>query len=167
MADAGKDGGDERGVQLTELLNETRILLPGTEVFLGFLTTLPFTSHFAELDGPRRVVYMCTFFSTLLSFVLFVLPAAYHRICRPIEHKERFKTFANRFLVAGLVPMSISMVLACYLVTYEVLNGFALYISGVFALLILTIWWVIPLTRAHDRERTSMEPPSRRFATRS
>lgn len=150
-----------RGGTLTNLLNETRILLPGTEVFLGFLATLPFSHHFRDLDATRRIVYMCTFASTLLSLVLFVAPAAYHRIARPIRHKERFKVFANRFLVAGLVPMSISMILASYLVAYVVVDGAALYVSGFFAALILVVWWIVPFVRAHDRARPDEERSAR------
>ncbi len=150
----------DRNAGLSELLNETKILLPGTEVFLGFLTTLPFTEHFGHLDEPRRIVYMCTFCATLLSLILFVMPAAYHRIARPIRHKERFKNFANRFLVAGLVPMSLSMVLAMYLVAFMVLDGIAIYLASAFAVLIAGIWWAIPLLRGHDRE--PLPTPSRR-----
>lgn len=150
-------------VQLTELLNETRILLPGTEVFLGFLTTLPFTSHFAQLDGPRRWVYVATFFSTVLALVLFVVPASYHRLARPIRHKERFKTFANRFLVAGLVPMSIAIVLATYLVSFVALNGAAPWLAGAIAVLILAVWWAAPIVRMHDsfakERRIAPAPP--------
>lgn len=145
-----EEASEHEKVQLTELLNETRILLPGTEVFLGFLTTLPFTSHFAQLDEPRRWVYVATFFSTVLALVLFVVPASYHRLARPIRHKERFKTFANRFLVAGLVPMSLAIVLATYLVSYVALNGAAPWLAGAIAVLIVVVWWAAPLVRMHD-----------------
>ena len=160
MAEAGKSTGGDKDddessdAPLTDLLSETRILLPGTEVFLGFLATMPFSQHFWDLPYSSRVVYICTFFSTLLSLVFFVVPAAYHRIARPIHHKERFKCFANRFLVAGLVPMSVTMVLATYLVASVVIDGIAIYLASVIAAVILAIWWVVPLVRAHDRLST-------------
>src|SRR5687768_9262576 len=73
---------------LVDLLNETRILLPGTEVFLAFLMTMPFTDRFRVLDDLQRGVYLATFFATLFALVCFVLPAAYHRLTRPIHDKE-------------------------------------------------------------------------------
>lgn len=155
---------EPRDAALTNLLNETRILLPGTEVFLGFLATLPFSEHFGHLDSTQRAVYLCTFASTLLSLVLFVAPSAYHRIARPIRHKGRFKLFANRFLVAGLVPMSLSMILASYLVAHVVAKDVALYLSGAFAVLILVVWWFVPFIRAHDRTRPSAK--AERFQVR-
>jgi hypothetical protein len=152
-AQSGDDEDDDQA-ELDELrlaLSETRILLPGTQVFLGFLATLPFSQLFRDLDRPRRVVFVCTFFATLVALILFVVPAAYHRIARPIHDVVRFKELTSRFLVAGLVPMSISMVLASYLVAYVAVGGFAIYLASAIALFIATLWWVMPLVRFHDR----------------
>jgi len=137
---------------LTELLTEIRILLPGTEVFLAFLTTLPFTNRFDSLTATQRGVYLCTFFSALTAFICFVAPAAYHRIARPIHDKPRFKVFANVFLVVGLVPVSVSVILATYLVASIVIGTVSAACAAVgMTLMILVAWWVIPILRAHDR----------------
>lgn len=151
LDDDGALGDDEEPESLTDLLNETRILLPGTEVFLGFLMTMPFTERFGRLTDAQRVVYLCTFFATLFALVCFILPAAYHRIARPIHHKERFKKFANVFLVAGLVPLSISISLVTWLITSVVAWQLAWAGTLIISLAIGTVWWVVPLTRAHDR----------------
>lgn len=137
---------------LGELMTETRILLPGTQVFLAFLMTLPFTERFDALTSGQRGVYLCTFFSTLLALACFVVPAAYHRIARPIRHKERFKVFANRFVVAGLAPVSVSLVLVTNLVT-SVVGGarFGFVAAAVMTLVVAALWWLLPLARMHDR----------------
>ena len=57
---------------LVDLLNETRILLPGTEVFLAFLMTMPFTERFRVLDSTQRTIYLATFFATLLAVISIV-----------------------------------------------------------------------------------------------
>lgn len=145
----GNESADE-AANLTELLTETRIILPGTEVFLGFLMTLPFTARFAELDAEQRLVYLSTFFATLLAVACFVAPAAYHRIARPIRHKARFKVFANSFIVAGLAFASASFVLVTYLVTSVVAPHTKTLAAAVMSVVILTLWWVVPLIRAHD-----------------
>lgn len=142
---------DEKA-DLTELLTETRILLPGTEVFLAFLTTLPFTNRFDRLSQVERTVYLCTFFATLLAFVCMVAPAAYHRVARPIHDKERFKLFANIFLVVGLIPISVSIVLTTFLVTSMVVGDrYALWGAFGMAAAVTAAWWTIPILRAHDR----------------
>lgn len=135
---------------LSELLTETRIILPGTEVFLAFLMTLPFTSRFSTLEPVQRLVYIGTFFATLLAVACFIAPAAYHRIARPIHHKARFKVFANLFVIAGLAFTSAAFVLVTYLVASVVVPSAAVAASAVMAVVILTLWWVVPLARAHD-----------------
>lgn len=137
---------------LTELLSETHILLPGTEIFLGFLTTLPFTDRFDRLSGTEHDVFAFAYFATLCSFVLMVAPAAYHRVARPIEDKERFKVFATRMLVAGLVPISLAAVLSTFLVTSMVLGArYALWGAVGTAAMVGVLWWTVPLVRVHDR----------------
>mgnify|MGYP005859252201 CR=1 FL=1 len=146
-----ESGTAEHDADLTELLTETRILLPGTEVFLAFLVTLPFNARFEELSYGQRVVYLCTFFSTLLALACFVLPATYHPIARPIHHKGRFKVLATAFLVAGLVPLSAAVVLVTSLVTSLVMPPIAAGASLAMAALLGGLWWFVPLARVHDR----------------
>jgi hypothetical protein len=141
----------ERDVSLKELLEETRIILPGTEVLLGFLVTLPFTEHFSHLSSVQRTVYMCTFFAVLTALLLFMLPAAYHRIARPIHQRLRFKRFANYFLVGGLAPLSIGIVLVTWLVTSMVMPSIATWGAIAVAVLVVVAWWVVPLARVHDQ----------------
>jgi Family of unknown function (DUF6328) len=95
-------GGEHDSQDLTELLTETRILLPGTQVFIAFLMMVPFTERFDEAEPSLGGIFLCTFFATLLALACFVMPAAYHRIARPIRHKAQFKVFVNTFVVAGL-----------------------------------------------------------------
>jgi hypothetical protein len=142
---------EENLSDLSELLNETRILLPGTEIFLAFLMTLPFTERFRSLSDTQGLVYLSTFFSTLAAFACFVAPAAYHRIARPIRDKARFKVFATKLLVIGLAPASISFVLVTYLVSSVVAPRVAVPAAAVIAGLITVLWWAIPLVRIHDK----------------
>lgn len=149
--ESAKESAKEKS-RLDELLHETRILLPGTEIFLSLLLTIPFTQRFDQLSRTDRTVYLCTFFSTLVAFVCFVVPAAYHRIARPLRHKARFKVFANVFLVIGLVPMSLALVLVAYLVG-SVAGGssIAFPAAAVVGVLVGSLWWLMPILRLHDR----------------
>lgn len=142
---------EENPGNLSELLNETRILLPGTEIFLAFLMTLPFTARFEGLDDRQRLVYLATFFATLAAFACFVAPAAYHRIARPIKDKARFKLFATSLLVIGLAPASVAFVLVTFLVSSVVVPRVALPAASIMAGLILVLWWAVPLARIHDK----------------
>jgi hypothetical protein len=135
---------------LKELLEETRILLPGSEILVAFLTSLPFTDRFGALTQLQKTVYLTTFLSALAAFVCFVMPAAYHRLARPILDRRRFKVFANRFLVVGLVPLSLALTLVAFLATSLAFTTFtATIVSCASGLLIALLWWVVPMTRMH------------------
>lgn len=157
MASAAPE--DEKADDLAELLEETRILLPGSEVLVAFLISLPFTEHFGQLTSLQRWVYLATFLSAMAALICFVMPAAYHRLARPIRKKGAFKILANRLLIAGLVPLSLSLPLATYLVTsLAATNTIAVIVSAVVLLLIGALWWVLPLIRAHDQCAPGVAP---------
>lgn len=46
---------------LTEILNELRILLPGAQLLTAFLITLPFNSGFRQIVTAEKWVFMATF----------------------------------------------------------------------------------------------------------
>ncbi len=145
------DEGDHDPQDLSELLQEIRILLPGTQVFLAVLGTLPFDNRFAAVDTTLRRVFAITFLATLLSITCFMAPAAYHRIARPIHHKAEFKVFANGLLKAGLVAWTVAMVLATFLVLSVAEPAWALAGSGFVAIVIAILWWALAIGRWHDR----------------
>lgn len=144
---------DERtgDVDLSDLLQELRVLLPGAQTLTAFLIILPFNGGFADIQRGEKYVYLATFLCSIVSLILFAAPAAQHRIQRPLRDREAFKHRANKLVVAGLVPLSFALILATQLVLDEVLriDWLAWVASGAVALLILAIWWFAPLrTRA-------------------
>lgn len=143
--------GDE---DLTELLQELRVLLPGTQTLTAFLIILPFSSGFADIQRGEKFVYLATFLCSLASLIFFAAPAAQHRLQRPLRDREAFKHRASQMVVAGLVPLSLALVLATQLVLDEVLGSawLAWIAAGAVAILILIIWWITPLRTKARRD---------------
>lgn len=155
-----KDPGD-----LSDLLQELRVLLPGSQTLTAFLIILPFNGGFGQIRNEEQIVYVVTFLCSVLSLVLFTAPAAQHRLQRPLRDREGFKTLATRLIVAGLVPLSIAIILATQLVISEVvaLRWFSWAVAGVLAVPIGILWWLMPVRRQHrleglDQSRQS-DPP--------
>lgn len=135
---------------LSDLLEELRVLLPGTQTLTAFLIILPFNAGFSEIRNEQKVVYIVTFLCSLVSLMLFIAPAAHHRLQRPLRDREAYKNYATRFMIAGLVPLSVTLVLAAQLVLFAVLGGrqTSWSIAAVLAILVLALWWIFPrLTR--------------------
>jgi Ca2+/Na+ antiporter len=144
---------DPRDTDLSDLLEELRILLPGTQVLTAFLIILPFNSSFSEIRDEEKAVYIVTFLCSLLSLILFIAPAAHHRLQRPLRDRVEFKDYATRFMIAGLVPLSFALVLASQLVLSTVLQDrlLAWLMAGVVALVLLALWWVFPLRKRREQ----------------
>lgn len=131
---------------LSDLLQELRILLQGVQVLTAFLIILPFNAGFERLDPFEKWVYLVTFLSSITGLVFVSAPAAQHRIQRPLLNRERFKHFATRMILVGTGAFSIALVLAAQLVSNEVVGyGPSLLVALIVAVLIATVWWLIPV----------------------
>lgn len=138
--------GTSQDVDLSDMLEELRILLPGTQTLTAFLIILPFNGGFSEIREYEKIVYVVTFLCSLVALVLFTAPAAHHRLTRPLLDREAFKNSATRFMIAGMVPLSIALVLASQLVLSTVLGGVWIpwLIAAALGLAIAALWWIFP-----------------------
>ena len=137
------DAGDH---DLSDLLQELRILLQGVQVLTAFLVILPFSEGFGRLDQFEKWVYLVTFVSSIVGMVFLSAPAAQHRVQRPLIDREGFKHFATRMILIGTAAFSVALVLSAQLVSNEVVGYDAsLVVAGVVAGLIGVVWWLIPL----------------------
>jgi hypothetical protein len=141
----------ERGDgDLSDLLEELRILLPGTTTLTAFLIILPFNSDFAEVREGQKIVYLITFLCSVLSLILFTAPAAHHRLQRPLLDREGFKNTATKMMILGLIPLSVTVTLAAELVVAATVSTVWVpwLVAGIVGTLILALWWLMPrLTR--------------------
>jgi Family of unknown function (DUF6328) len=133
---------------LTDLLSEIRLLLPGTLLLVAFLIALPFNSGYTRISQFDNAVYVAMFLCAILSLLLFAAPAAQHRLMSPLRDRAAFKRLVNRQVIIGLVPLSAALTLAAYLVISDVISALAAAIvAGVVGLAIALLWWVIPLNK--------------------
>jgi hypothetical protein len=133
---------------LSDLLQELRVLLQGVQVLTGFLIVLPFSEGFKRVSGSEKTVYITLFLCVLVSLVLFSAPAAQHRLLAPLLDRVRFKHLSTRLVIVGMIPFSVALVLATHFVLDEVsTRAVANTVSATVALAIGLLWWVMPLLR--------------------
>src|SRR3954468_19990152 len=65
---------------LTELLNELRVALPGVQVLFAFLLGVPFTQRFSDLTSYQVDVYYGVLICTAAATAFLIAPSAHHRI---------------------------------------------------------------------------------------
>jgi hypothetical protein len=134
---------------LVELLQEVRVVQTGVQVLFAFLLTAPLAPRFPELSSFQRLDYFVTLLAAGAAAVLLIAPTAYHRILFRLGDKEHLVLVANRFTLAGLACVALSMVGAVLLVTDLLFDGLAIVVgtTGVAALGCLMLWCVAPLRR--------------------
>jgi hypothetical protein len=134
--------------ELIELLNELRVALPGVQGLFACLLTVPCSDRFQTLTGRQRAMDFATFVGTTIATGVLMAPTAYHRIRFRQGDKERMLRTSNRFAIAGIAFLALSVTLAVVL-TADLMFGLATaVIIGLGALaFLLWVWFAIPLTR--------------------
>jgi hypothetical protein len=131
-----------------ELLQELRSLIPGAQVLLGFLLAISFTNQFRDLTDSERYVYYGTLVSTAVALVLFMAPAAHHRLRFREGDKDYLLRKANREAIAGTVASSLALTGVLYLVTDLVFGApEAIVAALLFFAFAAWRWWSLALLR--------------------
>jgi hypothetical protein len=162
-ADESQDAKAERlDRELGELLQEIRVLLPGTTVLFGFFLAAIFSAGFENTTSAERALFLVAFLTTAACAVLLTSPGVRHRMRFREFDKEALIASANRVTVAGAVLLSIALATVSALVV-EYLYGWtagAVAGFGVFALA-LWFWFGWALLRAlqnRDDRGSGAEP---------
>jgi hypothetical protein len=165
----GPDGAGRNETQLercdrnlVELLQEVRVVQTGVQVLFAFLLTAPLAPRFPELSEFQKLTYFATLLAAGGAAILLIAPTAYHRILFRLGDKEHLVAVANRFTLAGLTCVGISMVGALLLVSDLLFDDTAIVAvtAGLAALGCLSSWCLAPLLRrAELRRRADRERP--------
>ena len=134
--------------ELGELLQELRALIPGSTVLLGFLLAVSFTAEFHRLRDFERYVYYATLLSTAAALVLFLAPAAHHRLRFREGDKDDILRKGNREAIAGTVAAALSLTGVLYLVTERIFGTWTAVATAVaFFAFAAWRWWSIAIYR--------------------
>jgi hypothetical protein len=149
---------------LVELLQEVRVVQTGVQVLFAFLLTAPLAVRFQDLSAFQRLTYFATLLAAGAAAILLIAPTAYHRILFRLGDKEHLVTVANRFTLAGLACVAVSMTGALLLVT-DLLFADTIVVIVTTALAAMTCvlsWCLAPLRRRTRVRRARSVPTATR-----
>jgi membrane-associated HD superfamily phosphohydrolase len=140
---------------LSELLQELRVALPGVQVLFAFLLAVPFQQNFTEISSFQEKVYFATLLLTAASAVLLISPSAYHRMTFRMQQKDDLIFLANRLAITGLGFLALAMTGAIMLITDVLFGTVAAAVTSALTLLtFVAFWYALPLRRRVSLERT-------------
>src|SRR5438477_693242 len=86
---------------LTELLNELRVALPGVQVLFAFLLAVPFSRGYSQVTQFEKISFFVSLISTALSSALLIATPSFHRLRFRVEDKGRIVLLGNTLSIAG------------------------------------------------------------------
>jgi membrane-associated HD superfamily phosphohydrolase len=147
---SGRDETEEERLDrnLSELLQELRVALPGVQVLFAFLLAVPFQQNFEKITPFQKGAYFGTLVCTAISAVMLISPTAYHRLTFRYQQKRRLVYYSNRFSIIGLGFLALAMTGAIMLIT-DVLFGTAATVAMTAATVLVFgfFWFGLPLQR--------------------
>jgi hypothetical protein len=141
---------------LTELLNELRVALPGVQVLFAFLLGVPFTQRFTELASYQKDVYFGVLICATAATAFLIAPSVHHRIEFRQGDKHYIVLLANRFAIVGLGFLALAMTGVVLLITDFIFSATASAITtGLSGALFALLWYVLPIRRRLQLKRSS------------
>jgi amino acid transporter len=133
--------------ELIELLNELRVVLPGVTVLFAFLLAVPFARGWTTVTRFQRDVFLVAFLATGVAVAFLTAPTSYHRLRFRAVNKEHLVRVGNRLTILGIAAFAVSLEAVVLLVIdYVVSLDAAIGATTGFALLVVVLWYGIPLS---------------------
>ena len=140
---SAQDAEEEARDRYRELLEELRTIIPGVQVLFGFLLTAPFSARFADLDELGRDLYAAVLVGVTLAIVVFLTPAAFHRMGNDPDRPRRVR-LSVRCTVVGMTLLAASIVTAVFMVSRFVFdNTAASVLATVVGSAFVCCWFVL------------------------
>jgi hypothetical protein len=148
--ESGRDETEEERLDrnLSEMLQELRVALPGVQVLFAFLLAVPFAKGWESITPFQKGAYFGTLICTAISAVMLISPTAYHRITFRYQQKRQLVYYSNRFSIVGLVFLALAMTGAIMLITDFLFGSTATALMTAATILVFGFFWFgLPLKR--------------------
>jgi hypothetical protein len=103
-------------------LDESRMLILGTQIFLGFQYRAAFEASFEKLPRSSQILELPALLLLLAGVALLLSPGAYHRIVRDGSDARDVHDFATRVMDLALVPFALVLGIDVYVVMRTVVG---------------------------------------------
>jgi uncharacterized protein DUF6328 len=103
--------------KLKAALDETRLLILGVQILLGFEFQAVFQDGFGSLDPASRHMSLAALGLIVLSIALLIAPSMQHRLVEAGQSTRRLIVTTNFLACLALLPLTIGLALSAYVVT--------------------------------------------------
>jgi Family of unknown function (DUF6328) len=137
-------------------LNESRMLVLGAQIFLGFALRGIFEPAFERLPKSSQNIKLASLLVLLATIACLMAPGSYHRIVRGGSDAEDVHEFATRVMDVALVPFVIALVLEVYVMTGKILGvAGGLWLAALIGGLGAFFWYGLGAINRRSRKDTT------------
>jgi hypothetical protein len=147
--------------KLKTALNETRLLVLGSQILLGFQFHGVFQESFNELSSLARVLHAVALLLMVTTLGLLIAPSMQHRIVEEGHTTARIFEVTGSMAGAALLPFAISLGIDHYAVFERLFGPAAGYVAGAaFFIVALVFWYGLEylVKRAKEAPMSESEP---------
>ena len=149
-------------------LDESRMLILGTQILLGFQYRAAFEESFEQFPRSSQLLEIPTLIMLLIAVALLLSSGAYHRIVRGGSDARDVHDFATRVMDLALVPFALVLSIDVYLVMRTLVGPIAAATHGSLTGVTAFFFWygfgLVSTSRRKSKSR-SHELPGRASPT--
>jgi hypothetical protein len=138
--------------RVTHVLDELRVILPGTQAIIGFQLVAVFSDGFTRLSSTSKYVHFASLLLVCLSAALLMTPASYHRIANRGNDSEELHQFATVMLILAMAALAMGISADLFVISWMIFHGAAISVVVASTSLVgfFAIWFGYPV---HCRAR--------------
>lgn len=143
--------------RITNALNETRMLILGAQILLGFQLNAVFESGFARLGPVARRLDLAALALMSVALACLIAPAPFHRLVEGGMDTQRLHDFTTRMAEWALFPFGLCIGIDLFIVS-QLLFGTALslVIGATFTAVAGLFWYGVEAVRLKHRGGEAM-----------
>jgi hypothetical protein len=141
----GRDPDKEEPTALKDKIKETltgaKMIIPGAQALLGFQFTIILMEGFEKLSRTMQYTHLGALALVVISVILLMTPAAYHRLVENGENTESFFRRASNIILISTIPLALGICIDYFVVVHKVTHS--LPISLVTSVLLLILFYAL------------------------
>jgi hypothetical protein len=122
-------------------LNESRMLVLGAQVLVGFQFRSVFEKGFDALPLPTQLLKVVGLGLMLVALGLIISPSAYHRLVERGEDTHELHRYTSRLMAWALLPFALGLGIDLFVATQKVFGWKLGAAAGVFGALVAASFW--------------------------
>jgi DMSO reductase anchor subunit len=138
--------------KIKSALDESRMLMLGAQILLGFQYRETFEPGFEKLPPSSQFLKVGSLTLILIVTALLIAPGAYHRIVRRGEDSIDLNAFATRVMDIALLPFALALGIEFYVAVGKLTGrSYGITFGVVIASIALFFWYGLGVFQRHAR----------------